>query len=146
MRAFFLLSLLLLLPLTVHAEYLGDLSENELNADSIFNDIGAYGPLSPTSPRNSVGLYGSPVSPYSVTNPLAIDAPRLYDQEGNYRGKLSTNSLDPDSVSNPLGRYGSSLSPDSLNNPLGAGSPLNPGSTTNPSGHGWRIEGGQKAR
>lgn len=138
-----LASLLVLIPVTLHAEYLGDLSSNELNPNSIFNDIGAYGALSPTSPRNSIGLYGSPVSPYSATNPLAIDAPRLYDQEGNYRGKLSTNPLDPDSVSNPLGRYGSSLSPDSLKNPLGAGNPLDPGSPTNPYGRGWRIEGGQ---
>ena len=143
MRALLLLSLLLLFPLTVPAEYLGDLSENELNPHSIFTDLGAYGALSPTSPRNSIGLYGSPVSPYSATNPLAMDAPRLYDQEGNYRGKLSTNRLDPDSVSNPLGRYGSSLSPDSLKNPLGAGNPLDPGSLKNRYGRGWRIEGGQ---
>jgi hypothetical protein len=133
--------LLSLLPLSVHAEYLGDLSDNELNPNSIFNDIGAYGPLSLTSPRNPIGLYGSLISPYSATNPLAIDAPDLYDQEGNYRGKLSTNTLDPDSVSNPLGRYGSSLSPDSLNNPLGAGNPMDPQSPKNPYGHGWRIEG-----
>ena len=138
-----LVSLLVFIPFTVHAEYLGDLSANELNPNSIFNDISAYGPLSPTSPRNSIGVYGSPVSPSSATNPLAIDAPRLYDQEGNYRGKLSTNPLDPDSVSNPLGRYGTSLSPDSLKNPLGAGNPLNPGSPKNPYGRGWRIEGGQ---
>jgi hypothetical protein len=32
--------LLSLIPLTVQAEYLGDLSENDLNPDSIFNDIG----------------------------------------------------------------------------------------------------------
>lgn len=133
--------LLSLIPLSVQAEYLGDLSANELNPDSIFNDIGAYSPLSPTSPRNPIGLYGSPISPYSATNPLAVDAPRLYDQEGNYRGKLSTNTLDPDSISNPLGRYGSSLSPDSLNNPLGAGNPLDPGSPKNRYGRGWRIEG-----
>ena len=56
MRALLLLSLLLLFLLTVPAEYLGDLSENKLNPDSIFNDIGAYGALSPTSPRNSIGL------------------------------------------------------------------------------------------
>ena len=136
-----LLALLLLLPLTVQAEYLGDLSENELNPDSIFNDIGAYGPLSSTSPRNSIGVYGSPISPYSANNPLAIEAPRLYDQEGNYRGTLSTNTMDPDSISNPLGRYGSSISPDSLNSPLGAGNPLDPGSPKNPYGRGWRIEG-----
>jgi hypothetical protein len=66
-----LFSILALFPFTVHAEYLGDLSENELNPDSIFNDIGAYGPLSSTSPRNSIGIYGSPISPYSATNPLA---------------------------------------------------------------------------
>ena len=50
------LSLLLLFPRTVPAEYLGDLSENELNPHSIFTDVGAYGALSPTSPRNSIGL------------------------------------------------------------------------------------------
>ncbi|MGQ0665868.1 MAG: hypothetical protein ACT4O4_02440 [Nitrospiraceae bacterium] len=77
-----LASLLVLIPLTVHAEYLGDLSDNELNPNSIFNDIGAYSPLSPTSPRNPIGLYGSPLSPYSSTNPLAIEAPGLYGPEG----------------------------------------------------------------
>ena len=77
--------------------------------------------------------------PYSANNPQAIDAPRLYDQEGNDRGRLSTNTYDPDSISNPLGRYGSSISPESLNNPLGAGNP--PGSPKNRMGRGWRIEG-----
>lgn len=134
---------ILLLPLTAHAEYLGDLSDNELNPNSIFNDIGPYGSLSPTSPRNELSPYGSPISPYSATNPLAIDAPRLYDQEGQYRGKLSTNPLDPDSINNPLGRYGNPLSPDSLNNPLGAGNSLDPGSPRDPYGRGWRIEGGR---
>jgi hypothetical protein len=136
-----LLAVLLLIPISIHAEYLGDLSDNELNPDSIFNDIGAYGPISSTSPRNSIGVYGSPISPSSANNPLAIEAPRLYDQEGNYRGTLSTNTMDPDSISNPLGRYGSSISPDSLNSPLGAGNPLDPGSPKNPYGRGWRIEG-----
>ena len=133
--------LLSLVPIGVQAEYLGDLSDNELNPNSTFNDIGPYGSLSPTSPRNPMGLYGSSISPSSATNPLAIDAPRLYDKDGNYRGKLSTNTLDPDSISNPLGRYGSTLSPDSINNPLGAGNPLDPGSPKNRLGTGWRIEG-----
>lgn len=130
-----------ILPLIAHAEYLGELSANELNPNSIFNDVGPNGNLAPTSPRNSIGVYGRPISPYSATNPLATEAPRLYDQEGNCRGKLSTNTLDPDSVSNPLGRYGSSLSPESLNNPLGAGNPLDPGSPKNRFGRGWIIEG-----
>jgi hypothetical protein len=39
-------------------------------------------------------------------NPLAMDTPRLYDQEGHCRGKLTTNPYDSDSVSNPHGRHG----------------------------------------
>jgi hypothetical protein len=136
-----LIVLLFFLPLASYAEYLGDFSDNELNPNSIFNDVGPYGSLSPTSPRNAIGLYGSATSPYSANNPIAIEAPRLYDQDGNYRGILSTNTMDPDSISNPLGRYGSTLSPDSINNPLGAGNPLDPGSPKNRLGTGWRIEG-----
>jgi hypothetical protein len=141
MQVVLLFIFLLSFPLVVHAEYLGDLSDNELNPNSILNDSGPYSPLAPTSPRNPIGRYGSPISPYSATNPLAVETPRLYDQEGNYRGKLSTNTLDPESIGNPLGRYGSSLSPDSLNNPLGAGNPLDPRSPNNRYGRGWRIEG-----
>ena len=66
-----LASLLLILPLIAHAEYLGELSANELNPNSIFNDVGLYGNLAPTSHRNSIGVYGSPISLYSATNPLA---------------------------------------------------------------------------
>ena len=141
MRSVLAVLLICIAPMSVSAEYLGDLSANELNPNSVFNDIGPYGSLSPTSPRNPIGIYGSLISPYSATNPIATDAPRLYDQQGNYRGKLSTNTLDPDSISNPLGRYGSSISPDSINNPLGAGNSIDPGSPKNPLGRGWRIEG-----
>jgi hypothetical protein len=65
----------------------------------------------------------------------------LYDQQGTYRGKLSTNPYDPDSVSNPYGRYGNPYSADSLNNQFGAGNPYRSDSPTNPYGRGWRIEG-----
>ena len=71
----------------------------------------------------------------------ATDAPKLYDHQGNYRGKLSSNPYDPDSTANRFGRYGSPFSPDSLNNPYGAGSPFRYDSPTNPYGQGWRIEG-----
>src|SRR4030095_9097414 len=81
MTKLLLIVVLFFLPLASYAEYLGDLSDHELHPHSIFNDIGPYGNLSPTSPRNSIGLYGSPISPSSATNPLAIDAPRLYDQD-----------------------------------------------------------------
>ena len=69
------------------------------------------------------------------------DAPWLYDQQGNYRGKLSANPYDPNSTSNPYGRYGSPFSPDSIKNPYGTGNPYSPSSPTNPYGRGLRIEG-----
>ena len=75
----------------------------------------------------------------SATNPYATDAPRLYDSQGNYRGKLSANKYDPDSVSNPYGRYGSKYSPDSINNPYGAGSRYRADSPNNPYGQGLEI-------
>ena len=136
-----LASLLVLIPLTVHAEYLGNLSVNEFDPNSITNPFGAGSPFSSKSVTNEFGIYGSPYSNQSAANPYATEAPRLYDQHGAYRGKLSTNPYDPDSTSNPYGRYGSLFSPDSLNNQFGAGNPYRPDSPTNPYGSGWRIEG-----
>ena len=136
-----LASLLVLLPFTVHAEYLGDLSTNKFDPNSIVNPFGASSPYSSNSVTNEFGIYGNPFSNQSATNPYATDAPRLYDQQGAYRGNLSTNQYDPDSVSNPYGQYGSPYSPDSLNNQSGAGNPYRSASPNNPYGHGWRIEG-----
>jgi hypothetical protein len=65
------LLLLLLVPLPTYAEELGELRSNPFNPDSTSN------PFTPS---------GSPFSNQSATNPFATDAPRLYDQEGNYRG------------------------------------------------------------
>ncbi|MEK6804645.1 MAG: hypothetical protein AABZ34_18585 [Nitrospirota bacterium] len=136
-----LLLFLLFLPLTVQAEYLGNLSANEFDTNSTANSNGTGNPFAPNSINNEFGRYGSSYSNQSATNPYATDAPRLYDKEGHYRGKLSTNQYDPDSVSNPYGRYGNPYSPDSLNNPYGAGNPYRSDGPTNPYGSGWRIEG-----
>jgi hypothetical protein len=92
--------------------------------------------------NNLFNPYGSPFSNQSATNPYATDAPRLYDQQKNYRGKLSAITYDPDSTSNPYGRYGSPFSPDSINNPFGAGNPTSPSSPSNPCGRRFWIEGG----
>ena len=70
---------------------------------------------------------------------LVFAAPELYDSQGNYRGKLSSNPYDSESVSNPYGRYGSEYSPDSINNPYGAGSEYKADSPNNPYGEGWDI-------
>jgi hypothetical protein len=121
-------------------EYLGQLSENPYNLDSTSNEFGQYGsPYSSESINNPYGPYGSRFSNDSATNPHATNAPNLYDGDGNYRGKLSSNPYDPDSVSNPYGRYGNPYSSDSINNPYGAGNPYRSDSPTNPYGEGLSI-------
>ena len=122
-------------------EYLGNLSRNPYDPNSISNPYGAGNPYSPNSVTNPYGRYGNPYSNESATNRYATNAPKLYDQYGNYRGRLSKNPYDPDSISNPYGRYGNPSSPDSINNLYGAGNPCNPDSPNNPYGRGWSIYG-----
>lgn len=98
-------------------------------------------PYGSNSYTNPYGQYGNPYSSTSATNPYATDAPRLYDRQGEYRGKLSANPYDPDSISNPYGRYGSPYSADSVNNPYGAGNPYGADSPTNPYSQGWTVIG-----
>ena len=90
------------------------------------NPYGAGNPYKSDGLMNPFSRYGSRFSNQSWTNPFATDAPRIYDQDGNYRGRLSANPYHPDSTSNPFGRYGNPYSPDSINNPYGAGNPYNP--------------------
>ena len=103
-------------------ESLGALRTNPYDPNSLSNPYGAGSPYKTDGLMNPYSQYGSKFSPYSWNNPYATEAPRLYEN-GQYRGRLSTNKYDPDSTSNPFGRYGSKFSPDSINNPFGAGSP-----------------------
>lgn len=121
--------------------YLGQLSANKYDPNSVSNPFGAGSRFDSKSIHNSYGAYGSRYSSKSANNPYATDAPKLYDAQGNYRGKLSANKYDPESISNPYGRYGSRYSPDSINNPYGAGNRFSPDSPTNPYGKGWSIIG-----
>lgn len=91
----------------------------------ISNPHGAGNPYLADGIKNPYSQYGSPYSDKSVNNPFATDAPKLY-QDGEYRGRLSTNRFEADSISNPYGQYGNSFSPDSLHNSFGAGNPFNP--------------------
>src|SRR2546430_1166812 len=93
---------------------------------------GAGTPFNPNSVNTPFGMYGNPSTPNSATNPNAPPPPMLFDQQGNYRGNLTTNPYDPNSISNPYGRYGDLYSPDSINNPFGAGDPNAPNNPTNP--------------
>lgn len=96
---------------------------NRYDPDSLANPYGAGSPYKADGLMNPYSQYGSPYSSKSWRNPYATDTPRLYDSDGNYRGKLSSNPYDADSVSNPYGRYGSPYSSDSIRNPYGAGNP-----------------------
>ncbi len=99
-----LLLFLLLAPLSSFANDLEELSANPYQQNSTANSFGAGSPFAQNGINNPFSPYGSPFSNQSAKNPFATDAPRLYDQQGNYRGKLSANPYDPDSTSNPYGR------------------------------------------
>ena len=115
-------------------EYLGEYSSNSYDSDSVSNPYGQYGSqYSSESINNPYGQYGSSYSAQSPNNPYATDTPKLYSQDGEYLGKVSSNTYDPDSISNPYGRYGSPYSSDSVNNPYGQyGSPYSSQSANNP--------------
>jgi hypothetical protein len=131
----------LLATTAVADEYIGNYSANKYNANSTSNPNGAGSPYNANSINNPNGTYGSPYSSKSATNPYATDAPKMYDKQGNYRGKLSSNPYDAESTSNPYGRYGSPYSSESINNPYGAGSRYRSDSPNNPYGQGLEIYG-----
>jgi len=91
----------------------------------INNPYGAGSPYKADGINNPYSQYGSSYSNKSANNPYATDAPKLYNSNGQYRGRMSTNPYHPDSTSNPYGRYGSPYSRDSINNPYGAGNHYN---------------------
>ena len=121
------------------------MSANPFAFDSTANAFWGRQSFRATVNNNPFSPYGSPFSNQSATNPFATDAPRLYDQADNYRGKLSANTLEPDSTSNRFGRYGSPLSPDSINNQFGAGSPFRYDSPNNPTAGDGESRGGDEA-
>src|SRR5215217_8767667 len=103
--ALIFMTALLMAPVQAGAEDLGNLSANPFDFDSTANQFGKGSPFAPNGINNPFSPYGSPFSNQSATNPFATDSPRLYDQDGNYRGKLSANPYDPDSTANQFGRY-----------------------------------------
>ena len=91
------LFILLVGATALRAEDLGNLSANPFGFDSTANPFGSGSPFAPNGVNNPFSPYGSPFSNQSTTNPFATEAPRLYDQAGQYRGKLSANPFDPES-------------------------------------------------
>lgn len=59
-------------------EYLGNLSSNKYDPDSVHNEYGVHGSeYSPTSINNPYSKWGSPYSNQSVNNEFATQAPIL---------------------------------------------------------------------
>lgn len=110
--------------------YRGQLSANPYKQNSISNPYGQYGnPYSSNSLNN----------PYGAGNPYNNKPVKLYDGNGNYRGKITNNPYDSDSIDNPYGKYGNPYSSDSIRNPYGAGNPYRNDSPTNPYGDGLMM-------
>jgi hypothetical protein len=111
--------------------YLGVLSSNQFDPNSVSNPFGRYGSeFSPDSINDPFGKYGSQFSPYSATNPFATKPPVIVNP---YLGRLSANPYLPNSTSNEFGPYGSQFSPTSINNPFSPyGNSFSPSSVNNP--------------
>jgi hypothetical protein len=102
---------------------IGALRVNSYSRHSLSNPYGAGSRYKSNGLMNPYSQYGSSYSNRSWRNTRATNAPQIYDSNGRYHGRLSTNRYDRDSTSNPYGRYGSPYSRDSINNQYGAGNP-----------------------
>lgn len=77
-----------------HDVYLGCINCNEIDPNSIWNNIGLYGStVSSTSIWNSIGIYGNDISRYSPFNSIASYPPAILDKDGNFYGYLIANSI-----------------------------------------------------
>jgi hypothetical protein len=112
-------------PNYIGNNYIPGFTGSRYDPNSLANPYGAGSPYKADGLMNPYSQYGNRYSNNSWTNPYATNAPKLYDAEGKYLGRLSSNKYDPDSISNPYGQYGNKYSADSINNPYGAGNPYN---------------------
>ena len=79
--------------------FLGRVTKNSVESDSIGNTVGEYGSsVSTTSIFNTVGEYGSSVSSFSPWNSVASTPPKLITRDGLHWGFLTINeALSPKS-------------------------------------------------
>lgn len=115
--------------------YLGKLSANKYDPESVSNKFGPYGNPYGETINNPFSKYGSPYSPYSPNSKFSTgqSSPVLIADDGTYLGRLNSNPYEPESVSNRFGPYGSPYSPNSINNEFGKyGSRFSPFSPNNP--------------
>lgn len=74
-------------------QFLGMLSSNRYQSDSVMNEYGTYGSkYSTTSIFNQYGRYGSPYASYSPFNPYTSTPPQII-LRGQYIGVLTKNTI-----------------------------------------------------
>jgi len=74
--------------------YLGKLTTNEFDSDSIFNEYGTYGSkYSSKSIWNEYGTYGSKYSSQSAFNDYTSTPPYIVTSDGTIYGRLTTNKF-----------------------------------------------------
>ncbi|WP_206423661.1 hypothetical protein [Bathymodiolus thermophilus thioautotrophic gill symbiont] len=88
-----IVGLSLFFTINVLANYLGNYNNNSYGINSTGNEYGAGNKYKSNSINNEYGEYGSKYSNKSVNNPYATNAPKLYDSQGNYRGRLNTTQI-----------------------------------------------------
>ncbi len=92
-------------PLYLYADdgtgtFLGEISSNKYDTDSIANEYGNYGSKYQTkSIFNQYGNYGSKYSQYSVFNEYATHPPKILDKNGKVVGYLTSNKYIRDAIS-----------------------------------------------
>ena len=91
-------------PLYLYADdgtgtFLGEISSNKYDTDSIANEYGSYGNKYQTkSIFNQYGNYGSKYSQYSVFNEYATHPPKILDKNGKVVGYLTANKYIRDAI------------------------------------------------
>jgi hypothetical protein len=74
-------------------QFLGKITSNSIDSQSIINDIGRFGSeISSTSIRNTISRYGSTISSLSPFNDIASTPPRIY-KNGEFVAYLTTNRI-----------------------------------------------------
>jgi hypothetical protein len=74
--------------------YLGKLTTDKYDSESVFNEYGTYGSkYDALSIWNDYGLYGGKYSSYSAFNKYALSPPFIVDSEGYLVGRVTTNSF-----------------------------------------------------
>jgi hypothetical protein len=85
--------------------YLGKLTTNITDPDSIYNEACTYGSkASFVSIWDQAGLYGSPASPYSPFNAVTSMSPMIVNANNQVVGRLTVNQTVPGAV-NPNQLY-----------------------------------------